>query len=521
MKTDGNSVTKLHFFIFLAMFIALGHQAVFIHWTCDDAFISYRYAENLSHGNGLVFNAGEKVEGFSNFFWVILLSAFNKLGLNPVWVSKALSLLFSLLIIGLVFKAAQAYGIGLTGAILCSFLVSSSTSLAYFAMSGLETVFYTLLLLLAVYLHTKLRAAPSRRRLFFIYTVCLLAAITRPEGILFLLVSSAYYAGQGLRSKKWTLLRTNLTLSFFSLSLYGGFILLRFLYYGNIFPNTFYAKPPGSFVEAGYSAIFVNFASGIVSGSFLLIPLALFSVKRRFFRRNLYPLFFCLAQVVFMSYTGDWMAFGRFFFPIFPLVVILCLAFISSSRTSSSVQKNKLIPVAAFIFWIVFAGLNVWQTKRAVVGRDEYPYLVMNSAELIDLGKWLSNNFPRDSRIALRRQGAVPYYSRMRSLDFLGLTDKTIARKIYQKRNLKEESRSISEYVVGQEPDLIILFSSKAAVRGWSIDASPADGKLIHLEYLIYELAIKNGYVPLKKIPLGRIETALLLAKTKTEKHSP
>ena len=39
----------------------------------DDAFISFRYAENFAQGKGLVFNSGERVEGYSNFLWVILL----------------------------------------------------------------------------------------------------------------------------------------------------------------------------------------------------------------------------------------------------------------------------------------------------------------------------------------------------------------------------------------------------------------------------------------------------------------
>ncbi|GAH95705.1 unnamed protein product, partial [marine sediment metagenome] len=33
----------------------------------DDAYISYRYAQNLAEGNGLVYNLGERVEGYSNF----------------------------------------------------------------------------------------------------------------------------------------------------------------------------------------------------------------------------------------------------------------------------------------------------------------------------------------------------------------------------------------------------------------------------------------------------------------------
>ena len=36
-------------------------------WVCDDAFISYRYAEHLASGMGLVYNTGEAVEGYTNF----------------------------------------------------------------------------------------------------------------------------------------------------------------------------------------------------------------------------------------------------------------------------------------------------------------------------------------------------------------------------------------------------------------------------------------------------------------------
>jgi arabinofuranosyltransferase len=40
----------------------------------DDAFISYRYAENLINGHGIVFNPGERVEGYSNFLYVLLMT---------------------------------------------------------------------------------------------------------------------------------------------------------------------------------------------------------------------------------------------------------------------------------------------------------------------------------------------------------------------------------------------------------------------------------------------------------------
>lgn len=42
----------------------------------DDAMISMRYAKNLTEGNGLVFNpGGERVEGYTNFLWVLIMAA--------------------------------------------------------------------------------------------------------------------------------------------------------------------------------------------------------------------------------------------------------------------------------------------------------------------------------------------------------------------------------------------------------------------------------------------------------------
>jgi hypothetical protein len=62
-------------------------------WTVDDAYISLRYAQNLLDGQGLVYNPGERVEGFSNFSWVILAASIMRLGLPIVTSLKFVGLL--------------------------------------------------------------------------------------------------------------------------------------------------------------------------------------------------------------------------------------------------------------------------------------------------------------------------------------------------------------------------------------------------------------------------------------------
>ena len=71
----------------------------YLRFVCDDAFISFRYAKNFVEGNGLVYNIGEKVEGYSNFLWTLLLSLFMKIGLDPVMMSQILGVLFGLMMI--------------------------------------------------------------------------------------------------------------------------------------------------------------------------------------------------------------------------------------------------------------------------------------------------------------------------------------------------------------------------------------------------------------------------------------
>src|SRR5438552_12188088 len=67
----------------LAILVGVLHAAR-LAWATDDAFISFRYADNLVRGLGLVYNAGERVEGYSNFLWTLWCAAGISLGASPV-----------------------------------------------------------------------------------------------------------------------------------------------------------------------------------------------------------------------------------------------------------------------------------------------------------------------------------------------------------------------------------------------------------------------------------------------------
>ncbi len=506
---------KTYYLILLALVIAAFHQGLFLNWTNDDAYISYRYAENLRAGKGLVFNPGEKVEGFSNFLWVIILTSFNFLGISPLLTSKILSFCLSWLSILLIFKTALVLGLDKFSACFCALAFSFSSSLAYFAMSGLETIFYTLLLLLSVFINEKYEQEPNKKSLFLLYSALLAAALTRPEGLLFLLMSSGYHLLKKIISGKGIRLKNILQIQLLSLFSYAFLILIRYWYYGDLLPNTFYAKPLGTFVEIGYSAFFSNFINALFSGSFLLIPILFLFTKRRYLTKFLYPLLFCIGQIVFMSYAGDWMTFGRFFMPVLPVVLVLTFVLLGLIKANSEKSKlrlaSKFIPV---LLLVIFAGLNAFQTGKALHNQDTYPYLVMNSSLLVQTGKWLNQTFPPETVLSLRRQGALPYYSGMKSIDILGLTEKKIARTLYNEKDSLKANKINAEYILKQSPDVVILFSSVSLYDGWMYDKSNPEDRFFHLGYLLYQRAVQTGYQVLNSIPFGKSETMHILVSS-------
>src|SRR5262249_18911920 len=114
----------------------------------DDSYISFRYARNLSHGYGLVFNPGlERVEGFSNLLWTIILAAIDRLGIAPDRAAIPLGLLFTVAlwirIVAFAWKRSTRGQEWLV--VLPAFLLAITRSVAVWSTSGLETRFFEFL----------------------------------------------------------------------------------------------------------------------------------------------------------------------------------------------------------------------------------------------------------------------------------------------------------------------------------------------------------------------------------------
>lgn len=298
--------------------IALGAVAWALHlgWVADDAFISFRYARNWVNGAGLVFNPGERVEGYTNFLWVVLLSPFEALGmpLGPVSVVlTSLCLVLTLLVTATLASRLSHRTQGTPASQrhfpIAAALLGLNYVFASFGTSGLETMLGALLVLLAVERADRGAALASG-------SFAILATLTHPDHAIF-------YACLALAF--WVPERRIRELAKFAapfFAVYVPYFAWRWSYYGDFFPNTYYAKNADLYYfsqGARYLAL-----SGMSSGLLAALPLCIYGVIR--WRRLPVARFAALAIPLFLLYVGkiggDFML-GRLLCPLLPLVYIM------------------------------------------------------------------------------------------------------------------------------------------------------------------------------------------------------
>jgi hypothetical protein len=51
-------------------------------WLDDDMMISMRYGRNLAEGHGLAWNDGDRVEGYTNFLWTMVMAGVHRTGVS-------------------------------------------------------------------------------------------------------------------------------------------------------------------------------------------------------------------------------------------------------------------------------------------------------------------------------------------------------------------------------------------------------------------------------------------------------
>ena len=475
--------------VILILFVV---HAVSLNFIQDDAFISYRYVKNLVAGRGLVFNAGERVEGYTNFLWIILLALFTAMGINTILASKILGLAGGCLTLVLAYHMARILlreetlgGPRLKGrggresaadrqapkirprpadretrddraaladwiALAPPLLLAANGAFAYWCISGLESSLFVALTLAAVYFSL------TRERLMVLCAA--LATLVRPEGALVfavLILHQVLFTGDGLR--KWLRFATAYAI------LLLPYLVFKLIYFGGLLPNPFYAKTGFSreYISSGLEYFWRFLRHYGLWGGLYLLTLAGWSRWPGKGGRSSQS---CrLAVMMIWIYTlaviligGDVLLGHRFFLPVLPFLYLLVgwgLFRLSGGIAPSPLRR--MLPAASLtvLLGITFFLPRPWllTVRRAEIGLGRKMALMAAELDILVDGPYT---------MAASTIGALSYYSRATVIDMLGLTDPVIARDPEQIPGIVstwKERHYNAGSVLSRDPEIIIF----------------------------------------------------------------
>jgi hypothetical protein len=234
---------------------------------------------------------------------------------------------------------------------------------------------------------------------------------------------------------------------------------LRYLYYGEWLPNTYYVKVGWSVAQfwRGYHYV-IEFIPPTL-GMFAVIGIAFYNIRS--LRVSKINQLFLAVIILFYGYCiavgGDSMPAFRFLVPVMPFVCVLA----AQSVTYLFSKTNQLLLAVLFLVAVNVHHLffnwhihgHILSDRVAVEGKE--------------VGLWLKKNIPPDAVIATNTAGTIAYYSELHTIDMLGLTDKHIAHRELDDmgQGSAGHEKGDGAYVLSRKPDVIQFASSLGALQ--------------------------------------------------------
>jgi hypothetical protein len=353
-----------------------------LRWTTDDAYISFRYADHLVRGEGLVFNPGERVEGYSNFLWTLWTALGLKVGVEPEpWTIASGLLCYGLTLAALAAftwnRRAEATRFEIPVAVVGLALHREA---AIFATGGLETSLFTLILTVGVLVLVS--GELTAGRVMAGGLVFALAVLTRPDGIVPAVLAALWLACSSYRKPA----RIAVYLGTLAAVLVP-YLLWKSVYYGDLLPNTYYAKSAGTaWWSQGATYVGLYFrkywplAVGVALGTAALAGGRAAGSGRRALTLAL-PL--SIGFTLYVARVGGDFMFGRFLVPITPLLLVVLEVGLAYTISRSTIR------VAAAVLMVGALALPL-------------PTLPPGRVEAGIADEWAQ--YPRAERLALRRR---------------------------------------------------------------------------------------------------------------------
>jgi hypothetical protein len=458
--------------------VLLVHARSYLPLVYDDSYISLRYAMRFLQGQGLTWTDGEAVEGYSNLLWVLGCAALGGLGLDLVDAARVLGLLCGALAMAafLIAFPPRSWSDSLP-ALAGTLFIALAGPIGIWAIAGLEGCMVAALLAWALVLLRPLLdgAEPEWKNVLLPGIPLALLCLTRPDTPLIVVTICAFLL---IRAGS---LRRGLITAFGVGALPGlatlGQIGFRLAYYGDWIPNTARAKVAFTAKRLDYGMECVSDAW--LSSYALWIPaaIALYVAARDRSRRSRILLALALL-IVWTAYatTITCRPFGyRMLVPCFvllPYLVAEALAWIVE-RGGEGARIAWVGTLAALLMF----GWAQQNDNNIAMARGRVPTLARKGATIGNLLRRALTK--QDPLVAVDAAGAIPYHSRLRSLDMLGLNDAHIARRRTEDfgRGLQGHELGDGNYVFERNPDIVIggIFGGDrlSYVGGREMEADP------------------------------------------------
>lgn len=413
----------ISFFLLIFLFNSLPQFYLWDHIT-DDAYISFRYTERMLDGKGLTFNDGERVEGFSNPLWIFIIAISSQIFQQDIsTTARILGFLFSNIIFFFIYLIARKYLDKSKSQILLIFvfiLLFFTPGFHVYSTIGLEGPLLSFLIISASYFSI----SKNKNHLRIAALLVGLVGVCRPEGLLYVLLWLIFTFKFDKLNILLYLLR--IIIALIPSIIYEAF---RLYYYGDILPNTAYAKPSGT-----YSFLFGiddSFLYLIIISLPLTVIIIFYFFRSAKYQNNFFVTIsgFLLANFIFLIYAGgDWMLLGRFILPIWPIILIafsyLLLFFLNEiSKDSFEFKYLSYLCLISIIITQILLFKEQWFEYKS---NENIPN-VMKGKDQLDVGEWLNYKVKHNSTVATLRLGGISYGApNLVFYDTFGLTDKEV-----------------------------------------------------------------------------------------------
>ncbi len=449
----------------------------------DDSLISLRYARRLLQGQGLTWTDGIRVEGYSNLLWILLVSSLGVVGVDLIDAARLLGILavISIFVVFLQYYFAHYHFRTVWFPVVLALLfLSLSSSLAIWAIGGLETPLVGLLVALCIaQMFGILDCAQSRKKKLLLSLTLGLLCVTRPDGAIFTVASfCAIVTTNWVRGPRRFRMET-LFLLVFPAILYGAQFIFRVWYYGDFVPNVALVKLAPSLIH------FLVGLQYLKKGILILTPFSSLGIIALFWMfftpRTRVKAGFLLTLLI--AWSGYVAFIGGDIFPAYrqliPLIVIFGFAVVEGIILCIQVlDQHRLSLARRFAMGIGFSLLIPYTYIQVTSPRYELAYDERWEWLGKELGTILKRAFAtQQPLLAVTAAGCLPYWSDLPSLDMLGLNDYYLPRNPPDNFGEGPVAHELGdgEYVLGRAPDLIVFHTGwrPVSVSGEQLDDMP------------------------------------------------